>query len=81
MEIRQLHKALSSSLAQAAALTDAYAKAANSYRIQVRDYRFGLVNNLDVIEAMTTMQDIKRSLDKAVIQVKTNKALLDIAVS
>jgi outer membrane protein len=77
-EIRQLHKALASSLAQAVLLKDAYDKAAKSYQMQLKDYRYGLVTNLDVLQSMTTMLDVKRTLDSALVQLKINKALLDI---
>jgi len=79
-EIRKLHQSLLSSITQADLLQDAYVKADKSYRIQLQDYRFGLVNNLDVIQAMTTTLEVKRKYDTALAQVKINKALLDIAI-
>ncbi|MDD5491965.1 MAG: TolC family protein [bacterium] len=79
-EIRKLYKSLLSSITQATLLKDAYEKADKSYRIQLQDYRFGLVNNLDVIQAMTTTLEVKRKYDTAIAQAKANKALLDIAV-
>jgi outer membrane protein len=79
-EVRQLYKALVSSLDQTAAYKDAYDKAEKSYQLQLRDYRFGLVNNLDVLQAMTMMLDARRNMDRTLIQVKSDKALLDIAV-
>ena len=78
-EIRKLHKALVSTLNQTRALKDAYEKSQKSYELQLRDYGLGLVNNLDLIQAMTTLSDTKRNLDKALIQTKMDKALLDIA--
>ena len=78
-DIRKLYKALLSSISQAATLKDAYAKADKSYQLQLKDYRYGLVNNLDVLQSLTTLLDGKRSLDRALMQVKMNKALLDIA--
>ena len=78
-DIRKLYKALLSSIAQVETLKDAYAKANKSYQLQLKDYRYGLVNNLDVLQSLTTLLDGKRSLDRALMQVKINKALLDIA--
>ncbi len=46
--------------------------------VQLKDYRMGLVNNLEVIQAMMSVYDAKRSLDKAAAQMKLNKVLLDI---
>jgi outer membrane protein len=78
-DIRKLYKALLSSVAQAETLKGAYAKAEKSYQLQLKDYRYGLVNNLDVLQSLTTLLDGKRNLDRALMQVKINKALLDIA--
>jgi outer membrane protein TolC len=79
-EIRGLHLSLESSIAQAAALTDAYDKAKKSYDLQLADYRFGLCNNIDVVQAALTLLDVKSSFDRAVIETKLYKALMDIAV-
>ena len=79
-EIRQLCSLLESSIAQVSALRDAYGKARKSYDLQLNDYRLGLVNNLDVIQATLTLLDVKSRLDCAVLQSKLDKSLLDIAV-
>ena len=47
--------------------------------MQVRDYRYGLVNNLDVIQSISSLLDVKLNLDRSIIQVKVNKILLKIA--
>jgi outer membrane protein len=80
-EIRRLYQQAVSSVKQSAAYQDAYDKTVKSYEMQVNDYRYGLVNNLDVLESMSTMLDTKRSLDRALIQAKVDKILLDIAAS
>lgn len=80
MEISKLYRSLEASLKQAAAYRRAYEKAEKSYQIQLKDYRYGLVNNLEVIQMMTAMLDAKRNLDRALIQVKSDRALLEIAV-
>lgn len=79
-QVKSLYKSLLSSIEQEDAYRDAYLKAQKSYQAQLRDYRFGLVNNLDVTQAMLSMIDAKRSYDRSVIQAKVNKAALDIAV-
>lgn len=79
-EIRQLCASLESSIARVAALRDAYAKSRRSYELQLKDYRLGLVNNLDVIQATLTLLSVKSDLDRAVLESKLSKALLDIAV-
>lgn len=77
--INQLYRTLESSIKQMAAYKDAYEKAEKSYQIQIRDYRYGLVNNLDVIQSISTLLDVKRNFDRSIIQVKVNKILLKIA--
>jgi outer membrane protein TolC len=77
--IRQLYRAIESSIKQMAAYKDAYEKSEKSYQMQIRDYRYGLVNNLDVIQSISSLLDVKRNLDRSIIQVKVNKILLKIA--
>ncbi|HOW27693.1 MAG TPA: TolC family protein [Elusimicrobiota bacterium] len=77
-EIRRLYQAYLSAVRQVAAYQESYAKAEKSYRLQQRDYRLGLVNNLDVVQAMVVMSDAKRYLDRALVQVKTDSAILKI---
>lgn len=79
-EVKKLYKTLASSINQVTAYKNAFNKSEKSYQFQLRDYKLGLVNNLDVIQAMTLMSDAKLNLDKALIQVKSDKAILDNAV-
>ena len=78
--VKKYYQAAVSSTRQVSAYKDAYEKAEKSYQIQLKDYRFGLVNNLDVIQAMITMLDAKRNYDKALVQAKIDKNNLEIAV-
>ena len=80
-EIRKLYQQAVSSMKQSVAYQDAYDKASKSCEMQLKDYRYGLVNNLDVLQSISTMLDSKRSLDRALIQAKVNKILLDIAAT
>ena len=78
-EISKLYQSATSSVKQVTAYKDAYLKAEKSYSMQLKDYKFGLVNNLDVLQAMTSMLDVQRNFDRAIIQTKLNKTLLEIA--
>ncbi len=78
--LRTRYEAAASSIKQATAYTDAFEKASKSYQMQLRDYQYGLVNNLDVIQALLSMLDVKQNMDTALIQVKLDKALLEEAV-
>jgi outer membrane protein TolC len=80
-EIRKLYQQAVSSMKQTSAYQDAYDKAAKSCQMQLQDYRYGLVSNLAALESIGTMLDSKRNLDRALIQAKVNKILLDIAAS
>jgi outer membrane protein len=79
-QIRKLYQQAASSIKQAVAYQDAYDKTVKSYNMQIKDYRHGLVNNLDVLQSVSAMLDTKRSFDRALIQTKVDKILLDIAV-
>ncbi len=78
-EVQKLYQAVLSSYNQAQSYQEAYRKAGKSYQLQLRDYRFGLVNNLDVIQAMSMLSDTKRNMDRSLIQLKSDQAVLDIA--
>jgi len=71
-QIRQLvHQAeakLSDTLAQAKILEKEKKKAKKSYDAQVKEYRLGLVNNLDVLAALNALTNIKQNRDRAHIQ-------------
>lgn len=62
--LRTLHENVSSGLAQIRLLQEALTAAEFNYQEQQKDYRYGLVTNLDVLSALTTLQDTRRSLDK-----------------
>jgi outer membrane protein len=78
-EIRGLYAQAAAALRQVAAYQDAYAKAEKSYQIQVKDYGYGLVTNLDVLQSLSSMIEVKRARDKAAVQLRKQKTLLDIA--
>ncbi len=68
-----------SSVKEAQALRSAYEKARESYQIHVREYRLGLVNNLDVLQSQNIMQDIKHDLDRALLDAKLS--YIDVGLS
>ncbi|MBY0371039.1 FAD-dependent oxidoreductase [bacterium] len=63
-----------------AALEEAARISEKNYHRQNQDYRLGLVTNLDVLQALNTFQETKRSLDKARYQTLTAWAALQAAV-
>lgn len=78
-QTKQLYRAADSSIKQATAYKDAFDKAERSYRMQLSDYKYGLVSNLDVIQAMLTVLDVKKNYGRALIQSKIDRAMLEIA--
>lgn len=63
-EIRSAHSAVVFDLAQRDALENSTNAADKSYKAQLRDYRLGLVTNLDVLQALTALQQNRRALDR-----------------
>lgn len=71
-EIRALHQSVVFDRAQLAALAKATEAAKRNYEIQTREYRLGLVTNLDVLQALTAYQQNQRALDRARFTAKLN---------
>ena len=71
-EVREAARRVNASVAGSKRLRSAFEKAAESYRLQVGEYRLGLVNNLEVLQVMNDMQDRKRDLDRALIESKVH---------
>ena len=55
-------------------------KAKKSYEIQVKEYRLGLVNNLEVLSALNTMEQTKQQWDGIQVGTKLNEINLRITV-
>jgi len=80
LSVRTLHENLTRTLSQERALRDALTIAEQNYAEQNRDYRFGLVTNLDVLQALNTFQETKRLLDRSRYQAKIAFAALNAAI-
>jgi outer membrane protein TolC len=63
-----------------AAMKDAYAKATQSLNAQMNDYKYGLVTNVDVLQAMSDSNTVKQSLDRTIVSRELDKKLLEISV-
>lgn len=62
--IRTAYNNLVSSINQVNALESALNSTQANYKEQEKNYRFGQATNLDVIQALNTFQDTKRTLDR-----------------
>jgi len=78
-EIRSLHQSVVYDRSQLAALEKATEAARKNYEVQRRDYRLGLVTNLDVLQALTVFQDNQRALDRARYTAKLDYLRLEAA--
>lgn len=78
-EIRERHRTLSTLLDQAAALARAADLADENHRVQSREYRLGLVTNLDVLSAMNNAQESRHALAVARTEAKIASLLLALA--
>ena len=66
--IRTYYDAVVSGLAQIKSYTLAAKTAEENYHEQMRDFKNGLITNLDVIAALSTLQDSRRALDQTIYQ-------------
>ena len=78
-EIRSLHQSVVLAHSQLAALEMATDAARKNYEAQQRDYRLGLVTNLDVLQALSSFQENQRALDRARYTAKLNYLRLQAA--
>jgi outer membrane protein len=55
--------------------------AKKNYQVELRDYRFGLVTNIEVLQVLTTWQEGQRLLDKNLFQAKIDYLTLRAAAA
>lgn len=80
-EIRSAYEAVSYDRRQLDALTTASDAARKNYEAQLRDYRLGLVTNLEVLQALTAYQENLRALDRERFTAKLNYLTLQAAAA
>ena len=71
-EVRSLYQSVRLDRAQVEALDKATDAARKSFEAQSKEYRLGLVTNLDVLQALTAFQENQRALDRARFTLKTD---------
>lgn len=79
LEVRQAYNHLKSSRSQETALRRAESKAAQSFQSQQEEYRLGLVNNLDVLQALRDWHERRLAANLAYFSTKLD--YLNILVS
>jgi len=80
-DVRAYYQSVESNLSQLQALSTATKMSRQSYAAQLRDYKLGLVTNLDVLTSLTTYQQNQRSLDRTRLTAKSNYLLLLVAAA
>ncbi len=78
-EVRQAYHTLQSSLKETASLRASSRKAGASYEKQVEEYRLGLVNNLEVLQSLRSLQEARVAAMRAYFQAKLNSLQLKLA--
>jgi outer membrane protein len=78
-EIRSVYQSVVFDRSQLDALEKATESARKNYEAQRRDYRLGLVTNLDVLQALTEFQQNQQALDRARFTTKLDYLTLQAA--
>ncbi|MDD5656604.1 MAG: TolC family protein [Elusimicrobia bacterium] len=79
LDVRTAHSALAASLSVVSALVEAARTAAESAAAQTKDYRAGLVTNLDVLGALNVLEQAQLGLDQSRMQARLARAQLGVA--
>lgn len=79
-KVRTAHEALQGEMMQVESLAEASELSEANYREQNRDYKYGLVTNLEVLQAMNSFQETKQLYDRMRLQAKISEARLYAAV-
>jgi len=69
-EIKRKLWELKGAIASKKVLRESYHKAEEVYKLNVNEYRLGLVNNLEVLQAMNSMLESKTNLDIASVETR-----------
>lgn len=69
-EIRQAYIRWESAYGRVAALKKAVDASEENYQLQAADYRLSMVNNLDVLQALADLEDVRRDYISAVTDMK-----------
>jgi|GEM_PF-970559 len=77
IQIRTLHQLLVASVAELESFSEAVDMATKSYGQIRRDYKFGLVTNLDLLNSLQTLTDAKRAYDQSRYQHFLERAKLE----
>lgn len=80
LEIKQSYDAWRFSREQNLALKEAVASAEENYQLQSEEYRRSLVNNLDVLAALQSLNNTRQNENQSFYQMKKDEARLKVAI-
>lgn len=80
LEIKQSYDSWRFSREQYLALEEAVASAENNYKLQTDEYRRSLVNNLDVLAALQSLNNTQQNKNQSFYQMKQDEARLKVAI-
>ena len=80
LEARRSHELLTAFDRQLEALSASVESAERNYEIQSKEYRMGLVSNLEVIQALNSLTEARRAYDRTRYQRKSEFVKLEAAV-
>jgi outer membrane protein TolC len=78
-DVKKAYEGWTASLEESQSLEEAYRAAKKSHDAQRREYRLGLVTNLDVLNAMNLMQTAKRAWDDVGVESQRRYVALVVA--
>jgi outer membrane protein len=78
-EIRSLHSTLQADSLQVASLEKAAQIAEKNFKEQTREYRLGLVTNIEVLQSLTSYHEIQRSMFRAKYAYQLDQEKMKIA--
>ncbi len=78
-EIRQFYNSFVADQKQSAKLTETSDLSKQNYESELKDYRNGLVTNLEVLQSITTWQGARRLADRQTLTLKTDFVKLEAA--
>jgi outer membrane protein len=79
-QIRSAYKAILNGVDQIRLLKESLTLAQQAYDLQARDFRRGASTNLEVLEALNSLEDTRRTLDKTYFQTRLTFITLDVAL-
>ncbi|MBI2981368.1 MAG: TolC family protein [Deltaproteobacteria bacterium] len=80
LEIKEAYHQLVASRESVKALEVAVKKATENYKIQSREYNLGLINNLDLLQSLKELQEVRRESNRARHQSILNSYQLKVAI-